>query len=190
MQKQLISKIHKKYIKKLKHLNISHKKLMICFSGFAGSGKTYIAKILEKRYKAVRIRSDDIRRIIIDTKLKEIDKLTYSYLEWLSKTWKFKNKLIILDMGIDRRYKEMFSIFKKKGYKIFIIRLKVSKKTAYRRAAERNKGIVDEHFRNEIARWIREWREFGKKVKSDIIITNEKNLSLKPLFEKLGKLVG
>jgi len=71
MNKQLFGKIHKKYIKKLKHLNIPHKKLMICFSGFAGSGKTYIAKIVEKKYKGVRIRSDDIRKIIIDMKIKE-----------------------------------------------------------------------------------------------------------------------
>jgi len=107
----------------------------------------------------------------------------------LYKNWNFKNKLLILDKGIDRKYKKTFSIFKKNKYKVVIIRLNISKKTAHKRVFERNKG-KDEHFNNEINRWIKEWREFGKKIKSDIIINNEKDLNLKPLFKKVDKLIG
>ena len=188
MNKQLIQKVHKKYIDKLKYLNVPHKKLVICFSGFAGSGKTYIAKIIEKEYKAVRIRSDDIRKIVIDMKIKEIDDVTYGYIEWLCKNWKFKNKLIILDMGIDRKYKETFKIFRKKKYKIFIIRLNVSKKTAYERVFERNKGNI-KHFNSEINRWICEWKDCGKNINPNIVINTDKELRLDSLFGKLDKFV-
>jgi dephospho-CoA kinase len=188
----LIKTIHEKYTKKLKNLLVPHKKLMICFSGFSGSGKTYIAKILEERYNCVRIRTDDLREIIIKLSPKisatDKDRIIYKYLEELFENWKFKNKLLILDRGIDRKHKKTFSIFKKQGYKIFIIRLNVSKKTAFKRAFERNKG-PDQHFINEINRWIKEWKDFGKNVKSDIIIKNEGKLDLKPLFKKLDKLV-
>lgn len=177
MKEKSINKIiHEEYTKKLKNISIPHKKLMICFSGFSDSGKTHIAKILEQRYKGIRIRSDNIRTIIsnLNPKISDTDKdrIVYAYLEKLFENWKFKNKLLILDRGIDRKYQETFSIFKKQDYKIFIIRLKVSKKVAYKRASERSKGI-DQHFINEINRWIREWKDFGKKVKADIIIKNE-----------------
>ncbi len=62
---QSIGRIYKEHLKHLKNKNISNnKKAVICFSGIPGAGKTYIAKILEKRYKGVRIRSDDIREIV------------------------------------------------------------------------------------------------------------------------------
>jgi predicted kinase len=37
---------------------------MICFAGIPGSGKTYLAKKIEKKYGGVRITSDEIRKII------------------------------------------------------------------------------------------------------------------------------
>lgn len=119
MKEQNINRIiHEKYTKKLKNLSVPHKKLMICFSGFSGSGKTHIAKILEQRYKGIRIRSDNIRTIIsnlnpniTDT---DKDKIVYEYLERLFENREFKNKLLILDRGIDRKYKRTFSIFKNK----------------------------------------------------------------------------
>lgn len=183
---ELFEKINEEYLKKLKNRSVAHKKLVICFSGFSGTGKTYIAKILEKRYKAVRIRNDDIREIIIGMKIKNIDETTYSYLEWLLKNWKFKNKLIILDSGIDRRYLKITPLFKKNKYPVFIIRLKTSKRTAYKRSFDRNKG-KDKHFIENIDRWIKEWEDFGKKVKSDIVIDNDKKLDLKELFKILDK---
>ena len=188
MDKKIIQKIHKKYIKKLKYLDVPHKKFVICFSGIAGSGKTYIAKILEKRYKAVRIRSDDIRGIVDKLRIKEIDKLTYGYLGWLYNNYSFKNKLIILDKGIDRKYKETFSIFRKKRYKIFIIRLKVSRKLSEKRIIKKL-GKPDENYVNNIDRWIKEWEDFGKKIKSDIVIENKDGVNLNPLFSKMDKLI-
>jgi len=154
-----ISKIHSA---QLKNTSIKNKKLLICFSGIAGAGKTYIAKILEERYRGVRIRSDDIRDIVRSLGSGGIDNITYKYLEWFFNNYHFKNGLMILDKGIDRKYKETFSLFSKKGYKIFIIRVKVSRKLSEERIRKKL-GKLDENYINSIDRWINEWEEFGKK---------------------------
>ena len=187
--KNLTRKIYKIHKRQLKNTSISHKKLLICFSGIPGSGKTHISKILEKKYLGVRIRSDDIRSIVkkLDIKIKDIDGITYAYLEWLFNNYSFKNNLIILDKGIDRRWRETFPIFKKKKYKIFVIRLRVSRRISEKRVAKH--GKIDGNYINNVERWVKEWNLFGGKVKSNIIIKNGQNLSLKPLFSKLDKLI-
>lgn len=188
MGDRLFNKIYKIHVRQLKNLLIPHKKLVICFSGIAGSGKTYIAKILEDKYKGVRIRSDDIREIASKLGFRDLDKITYSYLDWFFENYKFKNKLIILDRGIDRKWQEIFSLFKKQRYKIFIIRLKVSEKVYERRIIEKF-GKLDDNYLNRINDWKKQYKEFGKKVKSDIIIKNEGRLKLTPLYSRLEKLI-
>jgi hypothetical protein len=191
MDEQFFGEIYKRHVKKLENLLVPHEKLMICFSGIAGSGKTYVAEILEKRYKGVRIRNDDIRGIVASLdKNKDIDEATYGYFDWFFKNYPFKNKLIILDRGIDRGYKEVFPFFREKGYKIFVIRLKVSVEVYERRI--RNKlGELDDNYLNRIDDWRRQYKEFGEAIKPDILIENERDneLNLEPLFKKLDKLV-
>lgn len=184
---ELLNKIYKIHIKQLKNLSVPHKKLIICFSGIAGSGKTYIAKILEKKYKGVRIRNDDIREIIINLdKELDVDETTYKYCDWFFDNYKFKNKLIILDRGIDRRYMHVFPFVKKRGYKTFIIRLKVPERV-YERRIINKLGKLDDNYIKRIEDWKKQYKEFGKNVKSDIIIKNNKDneLNLEPLFKKL-----
>ncbi|MFH1607899.1 MAG: AAA family ATPase [archaeon] len=191
MEEELMKQIYQKHIRKLKNLNVSYKSLVICFSGIPGSGKTYVAKILEKKYKGVRIRNDDIREIVtkLDKKL-DLDEVTYAYDKWFFENYKFKNKLIILDSGIDRKYDDIFPLLKKKGYRIFIIRLKVSEKV-YERRIKDKLGKLDGNYINRINDWKRQYKEFGRKVKFDIIIENEKyeELDLEVLFGKLDEVV-
>ena len=188
--KELFEKINRRYVKQLKNLDKSNKKLLICFSGIPGSGKTYIAKILEERYSGVRIRSDDIREIIRDLEIEEekTNDMTYNYLNWFFKNYKFQNKLIILDKGIDRGYNEIFSLFERNGYEIFTIRLEVPRKIYERRIKEKL-GELDENYINNIDRWIRERENFGKNVKSNLTIGNGEKLNLEILFNKLDKLI-
>ena len=186
-EKEIINQIHEEYSKQLKNVSVPHNKLVICFSGIPGSGKTHISKILEKRYKGVRIRGDSIRQIVKNLGL-EIDKYTYNYLEWLDYNYSFKNKLMILDGGMDRRYRRTFQVLKNNGYRIFIIRLKASKEKAQERVFAMHGGY-EQHFVDNIDRWIMENKEFGKNVKPDIEIENENKLNLKPLFLKLDKLI-
>lgn len=189
---ELIKEIYSIHLKQLNYLDVPHKKLAICFSGIAGSGKTHIAKILEEKYKGVRIRNDDIRNIIhrINKDTEDIDALTYEYLSWFYKNNKFKNGLIILDSGIERKHEELFSFFKKEGYKVFIIRLKVSEKV-YEQRIKNKLGQLDQNYIDRIDDWKKQYKEFGKKFKPDILIENEKDgkLDLEPLFRKLDKLL-
>lgn len=191
MNEQFFREIYKRHVKKLENLLVPHEKLMICFSGIAGSGKTYISRILEKKYRGVIIRNDDIRGIIANLdKNKDIDETTYSYFDWFFRNYSFKNRLLILDRGIDRGYKEVFPFFRERGYKIFIIRLKVSEKVYEGRI--RNKlGELDSNYINRIDDWKRQYKEFGEAIKPDIIVENEKDneLNLEPLFKKLDRLV-
>ena len=193
----LFKKIYKEHFKKFKNISVPNKKLLICFSGIPGSGKTYISKILEKKYSGIRIRTDGIRKIIHNLLKKEtekhhenldyVDPILKKYLSWLFLNYSFANKLIILDKGIDRGYKEIFAMFKKKKYQMFIIRIKASQKILEKRIFEK-KNCRDPHFDSEIKRWTLEWKEFGKKIKPNLIIENENKLNLKPLFIKLDKL--
>lgn len=191
MNKYLIKKIHEIHVKQLKYLNVPNKKLVICFSGIAGSGKTYIAKILEKKYKGVRVSSNEVRKILTEID-KDTDKdyTTYNYLDWFFDNYDFENNLIILDQGIDRRYEHLFSMFGKEGFEIFIIRLETSRKT-YERRIIKKIGRLDDNYLSRGDDWRRQFKEFGEKVKADIIIENEKDneLDLEPLFRKLDKLV-
>lgn len=188
----ILKKIYEKHLKQLGNFSIPNEKLIICFSGIPGSGKTYIAKVLEKRYNAIRIRSDTIRKIINDLEedFDNIDEIVYDYIDWLLKSFPFVNKLIILDMSIDRRYEKLFLFFEELGYKRFIIRLKVSQKVYEKRIIKKLEKL-DRNYINRINDWKKQYKEFGKKVKPDIIIENNKDneLNLKPLFKKLDRLI-
>lgn len=52
MEEYIFRKIFKEYEKQLKNLFEPHRKLIICFAGVPGSGKTYLAKNLKKDIKA------------------------------------------------------------------------------------------------------------------------------------------
>ncbi len=185
-----IEKIYKIHLKQLKNLDVPHKKLMIFFSGIPGSGKTYISKVIEKRYKAVRIRTDSIRKIIWKLGIREENKKEFlldKYCLWLLSNWSFANKFIILDKGIDRDYDKISNLAKDNKYEIFLIRLKVPKNVLDKRIFKK-KNKRDPHFDSEIGRWTNEWEHFGKRIKPDIVIENENKLDLKPLFLKLDKL--
>jgi predicted kinase len=189
LAKNFLDSVYKKHLLILKNLEVPHKKLLICFSGIPGSGKTYISKILEKRYSAVRLNNDNIRAIMkrID-KTSDLDKDLAKYLNFFWTRYKFPNELVILDCGIDRKYKEIFDFAKKNKFRIFVIRIESSRKFLDERIFERNK-CADLHYQEKIDRWTKEWREFGKNCKSDITIKNENNLNLNSVFEKLDKLV-
>lgn len=194
----ILKKIFKKHKPKLKHLNIEHKKLIICFSGIPGTGKTYISKILEKRYKAVRIRSDQIRKIIkklgnktpklLDEDYKE--KILRKYLLDLLRKHPFRNNLIILDSGIDREYPKIFLLAKEHGFQLFIIRIKANRRTATKGVIKKL-GKLDDNFINSIDRWVLEYKAFGKLVTPNIKIRNKINrpLETKKIFKKLDKII-
>ena len=191
--------IYKEHIKILKNLNIPHKKLIIFFAGIPGSGKTHIAKILERRYKAARVNNDELRRVmrkLYKKKYKKvpasIDACLYDYVNWFIKNYNFPNKLIIADRGIERKYKEAFLLAKRLGYKIFVISVRVfSRKLLEKRVKKKLRGRLDRNFIENIDRWIKENKEFNKNIKPDIVIDNniDNQLNLDKLIKKLDVLI-
>jgi len=65
MKKRLFEKILKEHKKILSNLDVKHKRLAICFSGVPASGKTYLAKKIEKRFKGVRFNNDEFRAEVL-----------------------------------------------------------------------------------------------------------------------------
>ena len=52
----------------------------------------------------------------------------------------------------------------------------------------RKKGI-DKNFIDNISRWIKENKEFNKRIKSDITIDSNKKPDLGPLYSRLDKIL-
>lgn len=116
MKKNIFDEIYEEYKKQLNNLFEPNKKLVICFAGIPGSGKTYLAKKLERRYRGVRINNDDLRKII-DSKIGEDkrEEILQEFLLDLLKTFSFENKLVILDSGIERKYEDVKNILEVEG---------------------------------------------------------------------------
>ena len=85
MNDVLFTKIYQQHIKQLKNVFCVNKKLLVCFSGVPGSGKTTLAKKLERKYKGVRINTDDLRDIFdmfgIKNREKELDDYLFHFFE-------------------------------------------------------------------------------------------------------------
>ncbi|MEK6894075.1 MAG: hypothetical protein AABX10_01285 [Nanoarchaeota archaeon] len=191
----LFNKILDIHKTQLNYLNISHKKLLICFSAIPAAGKTHISKILEEKYKAVRINNNSIREIIKSiipgTKNEILDKrqeILQDYLLWFLNNYSFLNKLIIIDSGIDRKYSKIKEFADKNDFDLFLIHLKVSREVAYKRAILRNGGKEDSNFTQNIERWIKENKKLLSNVLPDILLDGE-NLKLEELFSNLNRII-
>jgi dephospho-CoA kinase len=170
----------------LKNLDVPNKKLVIGFAGVPFSGKTTIAKILEKKYKAVRISSDEIMRVITENKLvknvEENERLKREYIYFLIEKIPFKNKLIILDKSLDRDYAKFFNLV---GKQKFVIQIEISVEKAKERARNR------EDMKSWLSRfdgWFREHEEFKKNFNADIVLDGE-NPSLENLFKLIDEKI-
>ncbi len=114
--------------------------------------------------------------------------LQNEYQIWLLKHKPFKNNLIILDSGIERKYPAIFEAGRQKNYRIFVIKLYISEDEIVKRIKKREKHKAINYFR-ELGRWKREFAEFDKKFKCDFTIRNERKTSLGNLFRKLDGLL-
>lgn len=187
--KKYFKKIYKKHASKLKNLNKVNKKLLICFAGIPCSGKTALAKKIERKYKAVRISNNDLRRIINKYITKKEDKreaILKEYVLDLLKNSPFANRLVVLDSGIERKYKDILKISKSKKWKMFIIRMIVPKSSIIKRIKIKDIKRFENH-PEDIKRWFKEYKEFNRKYKSDFIFKSNKDL--KKLFTKLNSIL-
>lgn len=183
--------IYNEHLKSLKNLKAKNdKKIIICFSGVPMSGKTIIAKELEKEFKGIRLSNDQIRAIIkkkIKCNEEDSQEILENYLLWLiEKLNSLENKLIILDSSIDRKYKKVKSAAKKDNYSLFVIRIKITKKTFKKKIAD-NK--CREEYLESMNEWFRDYDNFTKVVKSDYVLDNNHEPKLNMLFKKIDDIL-
>jgi len=162
--------------------------ILICFAGIPCSGKTRLAKKIEKKYKGIRINSDQIRKIL-SRFIKENEKREKIVREFLIKFLKdfpFKNKFVILDSGIERKFNEIKEVAFLAGWKIFIIKIITPKKEILKRIRKKDPVRFKEH-PEDIKRWFKEYKEFNKRHKSDFIFKKDSDLTR--LYSKLDSFI-
>lgn len=194
MNNKLIRNLYKLNLKKLKNKGILHEKIIICFSGIPSSGKSSIAKILEEKYKGIRIDNNPVRKYFINLRgqdsfkyADEVDAFVKEYLDYFLEKYNFPNKFFILDSSIDRKYNRIKEFADKNGFRMFVIRIDLPKRIAQKRAFER-KGGVDPWFLKNIGRWMKEYKQFNTNHKPDVIINTERKPNLNSLFKKIDSL--
>ncbi len=170
-------KITDKLIPCLSNINYKNPQLIITFVGIPSSGKTEISKKLERKYKAIRINGDLIYDIAEELGLASnywaLERVKKEYiLKFLPKN-PFRNKLLILDKGLDRMYKEFFLACRKNNLRYFIIQLDLSKKEAIKRIKKRN----PERWKSwllKLDRWIKENNDFKNNAEANLVFDANK----------------
>jgi len=162
-EKPSFTEIDRGYRQTLHNLDQLNKPLLICFSGAPGSGKTTLAKKIETKFKAIKIGSDGINDAINRLKPELTStgrrKLIRGYLFYLLDELKGgKNKLLIIDSSIDRKYKAVYDWGKKNGFDLFIITLNVPEHELERRLKQRENYY---EYLPHLENWIAEFEEFN-----------------------------
>lgn len=192
----ILEKIFQKHLSRLKHLNVPHKKLVICFSGIPSSGKTTLAEKIEERYRGIRITNDEIREIIrevmekhkIERNEERNQEILHDYLAYLLKVYDEKNKLIILDSGIERSYQKIFSLLQEKAYSCFVILLDIPLEIVKERLMKREERKPEKNF-ERLKRWIVDFDSAKKEMKADFVMKENSEEEERKLFKRLDKLL-
>jgi len=188
MDVDIFDKILKETLKKLKYTSEENRWIMICFAGIPCSGKTTLAKRIEKKYKGVRINNDYIRKIIENLTLKneEREKTLEEFLIDLLKKYPFRNHLVILDSGIERKFEEVKKVANLVGWEMFIIRMAIPKKEILERIRKKDPKRFMQ-YPEDIKRWSREYKEFNENNKNNFVFRSDSDL--KRLYSKLDNIL-
>lgn len=178
-----VEQIYKEHKETLDNTAFTKKPLIICFSGTPGMGKSFVAKILEKKYSAVRISTDEIRAILHTHKLdpKQHEEFFRQYFIYFFKQYLEPNRFFILDFSIDRRYKDLFPFFEKKEIPFMVIRLQVSRETVMLRLQNRE-GDAAAPYLAKLDTWWHDYAAFGEKFTQSYVLDTNNTLGLTDLF--------
>ncbi|MFH1648798.1 MAG: AAA family ATPase [Patescibacteria group bacterium] len=188
LTEELFKKMYEEHKRQLKYLEYPNKKLIVTFSGTFGSGKSTLAKLIEERFKAIRINNDDIRSIINSVANPQTNGERQEILiEYNKRLFGYgsqeDNGLIILDASVDREYKLVQKLAEKYGYKIFVVRMDLAKETLINRIKKRNISV--ESFLKRFEENYNDFQTIKDKITPNYIITEQNNDDAQALFEAI-----
>ncbi len=179
-----------KHRKQLKYLEQANHPLIICFSGTPGMGKSTIARRIQEHYKAIVISSDEIRSLLEGSpeiaKNRPSDQPTdKEYFYFLLNHLPQNNRLIVLDMSIDRTYREFLPWAAKHDLPVFIIQIGVPKELAAERIRKRN-GKKDGDNLKKLGRCYSDYEKFSERVGVDYELDNTNAPDLDGLYQAIN----
>ncbi len=137
----LRAKLDEIYLKKLENLHVSNPKICIVFSAGAATGKSTVAQKIAAKYNGLLLENDAIKRAILEFQPDMHDKDRLNLLAWQYSMDLYRrldsltqNGLVIRDGVIDWYYDRILPIFQEKGYRLFIIAIRLS--------TEKNRKII------------------------------------------------
>ncbi|MBI3984292.1 AAA family ATPase [Candidatus Microgenomates bacterium] len=189
-RQQLFNRLWHRQFKLLKNLGVSHPKLMFCMGGIPGSGKTTLAEQVEQRFKGIRLSNHELRLILDDllpgSQTAEHNIIIGAYEPYmLEQVSSLPNGFLIVDSGIERKYRQFFAWAKAHYYQLVTVDFEVPKQEAEERIKQtRSKP---EPFLAEMDRWWAEHEAFQRSVKADFVL--KPNDSFEPVLGKIKELL-
>lgn len=151
-------------------------KVLITFSAIPGAGKTTIAKQLQARYNLARINKDELHDIMVTMSEAHNEELLKAAVQKLTQMLSEKEKVILNDASVDRKYDEVEAWADKTGYKVFLIQIEVPIDVLIHRIKERNKENAADYLK-EMDRWVSEHEQFIQNHKCDFIFREGSDLT-------------
>lgn len=175
------------HIETMDYLDVQQDAQVISFSGTPGMGKSAVARVLEEELQAVRISSDDVRRMLRDYGY-EPDRLSGNavytplqvYLMYaLSRIHKeYTNHCFILDSSVDRKYLSLAELTAAMNYPLFIIRLDCPRELAEERIVATRANPED--YLKHMDSWFADYEAFPLR-RADYILDTSGSLSDLPI---------
>lgn len=132
---ELLLAVDQRYRPTLRYTDVAHPKAIILFSGPPSSGKSTVAKALEKHFQAVRLCNDDVRKIAgnlyPDSDLEWKSELSYRYMGQLRRELadSIPNGLWIIDANIDVHHQKLFEFAEQYGFKPVVLSMDIPEET-------------------------------------------------------------
>lgn len=180
---------------KLRNLDVKNPKVIVAFSGVPGSGKTRLARKIERKFGGIRLSNYWLRTTIDRLGLADTpdfkQQLVQADAEFVIKKLKdTPNGMLIFDSSIDRKHDMVAELAGMYGYRLVVISLVVSRSTVERRIRERTKSRTRyQDYLENMERWIADNQKLNARVKADLVINNEDESEHGRVLEQLEKII-